>query len=255
MSNFKFSKLKKPLLGAALLKTATVLMGKSNERGCRSEVGKNQLGINDLILEETPGNGAIICTPKETETAPTSELASQWMPSDLIVVVDPFETSFVEIVFSIREMFPHDEDHVLLLVYSQKFMPSPEILTPKSRNQFQLDINTLEVLGIYDIPAQRLFKLPSTRIGSAVPRYCSIVSFGVNLDTSVLPTMMAKRESIYLQAALLPRSDFEAGNFEQNMILSEVDVISFVKNECPEGMQSFTESTESAETGAVVITK
>jgi hypothetical protein len=55
--------------------------------------------------------------------------------------------------------------------------------------------------------------------------------------------MMEKRESIYLQAALLPRSDFEAGNFEQNMILSEVDVISFVKSECPEGMQDFTEGT------------
>jgi hypothetical protein len=89
MPNFKFSKLKKPLLGAALLKTAPVLMGKG-ESGEEGE--KSQLGVNHLILEETPGNGAIICTPKEAETVSICESASQWVPSDLIVAVNFFES-------------------------------------------------------------------------------------------------------------------------------------------------------------------
>ncbi len=239
MPNFKFSKLKKPLLGAALLKTAPVLMGKG---GSGENVGKlDQLGVNHLILEETPGYGAIICTPKEVETAPTSKSASQWMPSDLIVAVNPFETSYIEIVFSVREILAKSKDHVLLLVYSQKLMPSPEILTPKSINKFQLDINTLEVLGFYGIPAQRMYPQQSTRIGTANPAPHSIMSFSVNLDSSRLMYYIERRESIYLQAALLSRSNFEAGRFE-TMILSEVDVIRFVLNECPEDRPDFAES-------------
>ncbi len=43
--------------------------------------------------------------------------------------------------------------------------------------------------------------------------------------------------------------NFDAGNFEQNMILSEVDVISFVKMECPENYASIAE-----EEGAMTVT-
>jgi hypothetical protein len=246
MPNFKFSNLKKPLLGAALLKTAPVLMGKG---GSVEECGKNKLGVNHLILEEAPGYNAIICTPKEAETVSTCESA-QWMPSDLILAVDPFESPYIEIVFSVHEILANDKDRVLLLLYSQKLMSSPEIVTPKSINKFQLDINMLEVLGIYDIPAQSMFSQASTRIGIANPASHSIVSFSVNLDANILPVYMENRESIYLQAALLPRSDFDAGNFEQNMILSEVDVISFVPMECPEERQDLTESADT-----VTITK
>jgi hypothetical protein len=248
MPNFKFSKLKKPLLGAALLKTVPLLMGNG---GSEEGYGKSQLGVNSLILEETPGRNATICMPKEAGTAETSESAPQWMSSDLIVAVDVFASSYIEIVFSVREMLAYKENHVLLLVYSQKLTPSPDISTPKSVNKLQLDINTLEVLGQYDIPAQRMLPQSNTRLGVAKPAPRSIVSFSVNLDTSVLPVMMEKRESIYLQAALLPRSDFEAGNFEV-MILSEVDAISFVEMECPEDRQDFTESSDIT---ATVITK
>jgi len=238
MSKFKFGNLKKSLLGATLLKSAPVLMGK--------EGGKDQLGVNYLVLEETPGRNTTICMPKETENVSTSELVSQWIPSDLMVVVNPFERAYTEIVFSVRDMVADDEDHILLLAYSQKLTPSPDIATPRSKNKFQLDINTLEVLGMYDIPAQSLFPQPSTRIGSAnvLPR--SIVSFSVNLDTLALSIMMEKRESIYLQAALLLRSEFDAERFE-NMILSEVDTISFVR-ECPEDRQEFVESDVVADT-------
>jgi hypothetical protein len=110
-------------------------------------------------------------------------------------------------------------------------------------NKFQLELNTLEVLGLYDIPAQRMFATPSTRIGTANQAPHSIVSISVNLDTLALHTMMEnKLERIYLQAALLSRADYDAGNFEA-MILSEVDVIRFVMgNDCPEDRQDFTES-------------
>ena len=260
MSDIKFSNLKKPLLAVALLKTAPVLMG---EDGSGIEGGKSQLGVNQLILEETPGGNVTICTrPKETSML-TSKSASQgqwmfsdflvnptrapqwqWMPSDLIVAVNPINR-YIQIVFSVRNILAPREDQVLLLVYSQKLTPSPDILTPQSLNEFQLDINTLEVLGLYDIPATTMFAPPSTRIGTANPAPRSIVSFGVNLDTNSLFYYMKNKESIYLQAALLKRSDFDAGNFER-MILSEVDVISFVEMECPEDQQEVVESTEPA---------
>jgi hypothetical protein len=248
MFNVKFTNLKKPLLAVTLLKTTPVVMGKtgSGKEGSGEESGKSQLGVHKLILEETPGQNAIICTLPEASLL-TGESASQgqWMSSDLIVAVDPFNHSFFEIIFSVREMLPHDEDHMLLLVYSQKLTPSPDIATPHSENKFQLDLNTLELLGLYNIPAQQLLVQPSTRIGVAKPRPRSIVSFGVNLDTLSLRYYMKNKESIYLQAALLKRSDFDAGNFE-TMILSEVDVISFVEWECPVVQQEVVETTELA---------
>jgi hypothetical protein len=216
-------------------------MGKG---GSGEEGGKSQLGVNHLILEETPGHGAIICTPKEAET--TTKTGSQLMPSDLIVAVDPFETKYFEIVFNVREMLVNEKDRVLLLLYSQELTQSPQIPTPKSINKFQLDLARCEVLGLYDIPAQSMFATNATRIGQANPASRSIVSLSVNLDTNILPVYMKKSgKSIYLQAALLSRSDLDAGNFE-TMILSEVDVISFVEMECPEDRHGFAESANSA---------
>ncbi|MDM8563572.1 hypothetical protein QUF54_09480, partial [Candidatus Marithioploca araucensis] len=126
------------------------------------------------------------------------------MPSDLIVAVAPLvavapdeESRYIEIVFSVREMWAYHEDQVLLLVYSQKLTPYPEILTPSSMNKFQLELNTLEILGIYDIPAQSMFATPSTRVGKANPVSRSIMSFSVNLDTELLSIMMEKQDSIY----------------------------------------------------------
>ncbi|HAI67937.1 MAG TPA: hypothetical protein DCM38_00700, partial [Gammaproteobacteria bacterium] len=56
----------------------------------------------------------------------------------------------------------------------------------------------------------------------------------INLTTSEVPTMMISGDdTIYVQAALLPNDDWESGRFD-NMILSEVDTIQFLENECPD---------------------
>jgi hypothetical protein len=254
MSNFKLAQLKKPLLGVALMKTASAALAFENgkvEDGC----GKSSLVISDLRLDEMPGKNATICIHpqkqefKEKECLPENHFyGNQFLSNEFTVLISPFESSEVEIFFMVSEVIAakNDKDHLLLLAYSQKLTPSPDIPTPKSLNKLQLDINTLEVLGLYDVPAIPLLDQPATRIGRANLLSYSNMRIKVDLDTETVATMMVKdrdtihRSTIYLQAALLPRSDFDSGVFN-NMILSEVDTIHFVKDEkCPKGTETYT---------------
>ncbi|OQY43313.1 MAG: hypothetical protein B6247_31915, partial [Candidatus Parabeggiatoa sp. nov. 2] len=57
--------------------------------------------------------------------------------------------------------------------------------------------------------------------------------------------------TIYVQAALIRASDLEAELFE-NMILSEMDTLTFVANECP---ADAVESYEADESGTITIIK
>jgi hypothetical protein len=90
----------------------------------------------------------------------------------------------------------------------------------------------MEILAIYALPKQAMLAQPATRLGAANPAPHSEVSFYVNLDTKVLPTFMRDKEKAYLQAALVKKSDFEAGVYDM-AILSELDTIGFAEMDCP----------------------
>ena len=222
---------KKKLLGAALLATAPIVKAAGTGQGV-SEGGKLQRGVNHLTLEEAPLDKITLCVGKDSMMGGlTSDF--RFMNDNVAVVINPFETNFVQMTFVVSHASASDDERVLFLVYSTQTSPSPQIPTPRSLNKLQLDLTFIEIVGQYDVPSFGMEVQAPTRIGAGNPAARVKWEFDINLDTSVIPGMMNNGEdTIYVQAALLRRSDFDAGEFS-NMILSEMDTIQFVEQKCP----------------------
>lgn len=226
MSNTTTKKaIKKALIGATVLAAAPAFA----KTGGGSTEGKSQLGVNHLSLDVTPGSGVTACA---SDAQVATKTGSNLTPNDLLLAVDPFETTYIQVGFHVRDILASKDDHMLFLVYSPATSPSPQLPTPKSENKLQLDMSAMEILAIYNIPKQAMIPQPATRIGAANPAPHAEVSFSVNLDTSTLPVFMQNNEKAYLQAALITTSAFNANKLDQ-MILSELDTIGFVKMTCP----------------------
>jgi len=240
MSKYHF---KKPLIGATLLATASTA-AKAGDGGGVSEGGKSQLGVNHLTLEELPSENIKICLPEGmSKTAENGNF--HFMPDSISVVIPPHETNTVKLGFVVSHMVSHEEDHVLILIYSQQKTPSPQIPTPKSLNKLELDLSSVQLVGLYNIPALNQEPQGETPIGQASPAPRSKMEFDVNLNTLSIPNLMRDGvNEIYLQAALLKKSDFASGQFDM-MILSEVDTIRFEQNACPEDHIVFGAENES----------
>ena len=224
--------IQKALVGATMLATSPA-WAKGSGAGT-SEGGKNQLGVNHLSLDQFPGRNATVCAD---ETANAGKGGTNVTPNDLTIAVDPFKDNFISVKFVVRDVIAHNQDYILYLVYSPILSPTPQIPTPKSTNKLGLDRSALEIVSVIDIPAQKLLPQGSTRLGAADPRPHSAVSFNFNFDTGTLPGFIRDNSKIYFQAALLSKSNFNAGRFSE-MILSEVDTIGFVANNCSAGQQA-----------------
>jgi hypothetical protein len=152
------------------------------------------------------------------------------------VVNNEIETNSVKMTFVVSHITAMSYDRILLLAYSEQLSDEPQIATPKSINKLELDINSLEIIGVYDVSSFGLKAQAETRIsvGYLTPRLKW--EFDFNFDTLEISTMMENgNDTIYVQAALIKKSDYEAGKLE-SMILSEVDTIQFVPDECPKTM-------------------
>ncbi len=221
---------KKALLGAVALSIKSTAWsagcqptGEGNSSGC-----EGKLGVNYLSLDENPGRNVELCADNDKVDTKTG---SNVVPNELSVVIDPFVSTYPEMIFSVSDIIANDEAHILYLVYSPMLSPSPQIPTPRSKIKFQLDMAAIQFIGIYNVPALPLLPMMSTPVGSANPAPTSRVSFKVNLDKNTIPIMMGSgEETIYLQAALVRKVDYDQQSYS-NMILSEVDTITFVK-EC-----------------------
>jgi hypothetical protein len=220
-------------LASTLLIATSPAWAKGSGAGT-SEGGKSQLGVNQLSLEEFPGRNATVCTDPNDNAGKGGNNA---IPNDLDIAVDPFKDNFIGVEFLVRDIIAHNTDYILYLVYGPQLSPTPQIPTPKSINKLGIDLSALEIVAVMDIPAQRLLAQGSTRLGVADPRPHSAVSFSFNFDTSTLPGFVRDNAKVYFQAALLSKSNFNAGRFSE-MILSEVDTIGFVANNCAAGSNS-----------------
>jgi len=221
-----------PIIGATLL--ATSVASKASYGQGVSEGGKEQRGINHLTLEQAPLENITLCVPGKSQAGLTGDF--RMLPDKVAVVVPPFETNFVKMTFVVSHMTAMEQDRVLLLAYSTNRLPSPPIPTPKSLNKLELDLSDIEVLGTYNVSGFGMEAQPETRIGSGNPAPRVKWEFDINLDTSTIPTMMnSNTDTIYVQAALIDKADLDAGNLDR-MILSEVDTIQFIPNECPDIM-------------------
>lgn len=222
----------KPIIGATLL--ATSFAAKASDGQGVSEGGKAQRGINHLTLEQAPLENITLCVPGKSQAGLTGDF--RLLPDKVAVVIPPFETSFVKMTFVVSHMTAMDQNRVLFLIYSTKRMPSPPIPTPRSLNKLELDLSDLEILGIYNVSGFGMEAQAETRIGSGNPAPRVKWEFDINLDTTTIPTMMnSNTDTIYVQAGLVDKADFDAGNFDR-AILSEVDTIQFIPNECPKIM-------------------
>jgi hypothetical protein len=219
---------KKALVGAALLAASSACWA-NGDAGDNHLGEENQLGIDHLSLETVPGAYCTLCAD---QSALDGKTGSNIMPNTMSVAIDPFEARYVELVFLVRDILVQDKDHILLLLYSPKNSPSPQIPTPISLHELALDVPTLNILATYNIPAHQIIAQPTTRSEHENPAPRSIVSFRINLDSNRLLTFMYNREKIYLQAALLKKTDYNAGRYSSS-ILSELETLSFVEMTCP----------------------
>ncbi|RKZ37620.1 MAG: hypothetical protein DRQ49_15655 [Gammaproteobacteria bacterium] len=224
---------KKALMGAALLASAPTVKA-AGTGGGSTEGSKSQRGINHLTLEEAPLENITVCVPGKSMAGLTGDF--QYLPDRVAVVINPFETNFVKLTFVVSHMTSMSYERILLLAYSQDLSPSPQIPTPKSINKLGLNLTNAEIVGTYNVSSFGMDAQESTRIGAGNPAPRVKWEFDINLDTTEIPTMMnSGTDTIYMQAALLRKSDFEASKYD-GMILSEVDTIQFVPNECPDTM-------------------
>jgi hypothetical protein len=227
--------IKKALMGATLIATSPAWgkpngpcdNGQGNAEGC-----KDQPGVNYLTLDEMPSANVRLCAD---ENDAGTKSGGNIMPNNMNVVVDPFNDAYIEMQFTVGDIVANTQPHVMFLVYSPKTSPTPQMPTPRSKQKLKLDLAAMEILGIYNVPALPLLPQMSTRLGAANSAPTSKVSFKVNLDTATLPVMMRNNENtVYFQAALLLEEKYNRGDFA-DMILSEVDKMTFVQACAPEG--------------------
>jgi len=195
-----------------------------------ADSGKDSLGINYLILDENMVEKKVLCSSSidsENRGATT-------------VAVDP-DSTLIKSVFTVSDIHSEDQDHILFLAYSTEIASSPQIPTDMSKIKLGIDVTRAEIAAIYNIPAQLMLPQMETRIGKADSVLTSKVNFRVNLNTMLLADLIRNgRPTIYLQAALMRKVDFDSGVFA-NMILSGVDKITFIKGkDCSAGSVEIT---------------
>jgi hypothetical protein len=199
--------------------------------------GKSGFGVNDgprlgedfLTLDELPIQNATLCLPADDPSKQFGGLSAD-NPS---IVVDSSKGKTVKVSFIVSEMNATDEDRLLFLVYGTKTTPSPQILTTDKGPELGVALSDLEILGYYQIPALGVAAQDSTKVGRADPFPTNKMTVNINFDQSKIDEMLRLgKETIYVQAALIRLTDWQAGLWE-NMILSEMDSLTFVANECP----------------------
>lgn len=223
---------KQAALGATLLAISSAALAKGGDTTMGSSAGKSQIGVNHLSLEEMPGKYATVCTNSMNSTGEVSSKSGSNMTANDLTVQINTKVTAMEMVFSVSDVIANDQDQVLLLVYSTGLSPTPQIPTDMSEIKLGIDTTRAEIASIYNIPSQKMLAQPNTRIGQSRADAHSKVSFTVNLTRNQLQDLVnTGRSTMYAQAALVRRVDFDAGNY-QNMILSEVDKITFTDTTC-----------------------
>ncbi|RKZ78753.1 MAG: hypothetical protein DRR19_25935 [Candidatus Parabeggiatoa sp. nov. 1] len=204
--------------------------------------GGPRLGVDLLTLDTLPVKNTTLCLPARQATR-----FGGLMPNTQSVVVDSMVKSF-KVSFIVSELTAIEEDRVLFLVYSPSTSPSPGIITTDKGPELGLDMDELEMLGVYSLPTLFKAEQPETKVGLADASPTSKITVHVNFDTDKLNDMMRRgKETIYIQAAMIRVSELNNGLLE-NMILSEMDTLTFVSHECPAGT---VESYEADDSGGI----
>ena len=203
----------------------------------------SRLGVDFLALDTLPVQNATVCLP-----APQTAQFSGLQPNTQSIVVNASKFRTVKVGFVVSELETTDEDRILFLVYSPTKSTSPEISTTKYGPKLGLKLADAEILGFYQIPAIFDALPESPKIGHAMS-LTSKMTLHVNFDAYEINDMILRdQETIYIQAGMLRVSELQDGQFE-NMILSEMDELTFVPNDCPADTVESYEADESGRLG------
>jgi len=204
-----------------------------------------RLGVDFLTLDELPIQNATLCLPANDATKEFGGLSAD-NPS---IVVDSSKGDRIMVSFIVSEMTATDEDRLLFLVYSPRTTPSPGIPTTEDGPELGLALSELQILGFYHVPALGLAEQQKTKVGQAQATPTNKMTVNVNFEESKIDEMIRRgKETIYIQAALIRTTDYQAGLLE-NMILSEMDSLTFVPNECPAGTVDSYEADDEGNIG------
>ncbi len=123
--------------------------------------------------------------------------------------------------FDMEDIPTSKGEQVLLLLYSRCLVKKPKIKTPLSRVKLALDVNDIEILGTYNIPAE-----------STSGKHTQM-TIEVDLETNNLAKQAkAGNDTFYFQAALLKKSDFDKKHFGSTK-LSPLEAVHVTKTSCP----------------------
>jgi len=137
---------------------------------------------------------------------------------------NPHKKEAVRLQFTMLDIPTTQDKQLLLLLYSRCLSTTAKIKTTDSKHKLRLDTKDIEILGTYEIPAQKKSgKLPAI--------------FDIDLETDKLKLQVeAGNDTFYFQGALIKESDFNSGNYE-SMLLSSLEAIHTTLKFCPTDKQ------------------
>ena len=137
---------------------------------------------------------------------------------------NPHKKEAVRLQFTMLDIPTTQDKQLLLLLYSRCLSKTAKIKTTDSLHKLRLDTKDIEILGTYEIPAQKKSgKLPAI--------------FDIDLETDKLKRQVeAGNDTFYFQGALIKESDFNSGNYE-GMLLSSLEAIHTTLKFCPTDKQ------------------
>lgn len=125
--------------------------------------------------------------------------------------------------FDMEDIPASKGEQVLLLLYSRCLSKKPKIKTPLSRVKLALNVDDIEILGTYNIPATDTRKQTTTQM-----------TIEVDLETNNLAKQAkAGNDTFYFQAAVLKKSDFDKKHFGATK-LSPLEAVHVTKTSCPD---------------------
>jgi hypothetical protein len=183
--------------------------------------GKN-FHINSVTLDEASEKKVQKCeVPKRVRPKRT-----------LSVAFDPAKKQTVTVQFDMSKIPANEGKRVLALLYSRCLSKSPQLNTTQSKSSLKLDLRDIKPIGYFDVPDIQPAK------GNRASKASAGMTVKVNFETKHLAKVVREdNDTIYLQAALLNKSDFKKGNYK-NVILSPLETIQLTASKsCPTQVQ------------------
>lgn len=191
--------------------------------------GKSTMGTSRLSIDEFPVANANVCY---SVNQPINN--AQVVPDTLTVAL-PSSTTSVSMAFTVGDIIAGDQDQLLFLVYSNTQTSQAAFTSTVSDYQIGIPLENIGVLGLYTLPAIKSQPQTTSAIGQADSNVKSKLIFNITLDPVKIAALQASGQNqLFFQAGLISGSDFSAGNFS-NMLMSEVDAVSFIQGACPSG--------------------